>query len=139
MRSASNRGPCSKAREYDSQTVVQPCIWFKEEPSSSPWAKQHRVEPVLSWRNHIQGWMNVRKLYSGAVEQGPLGPRSRRERKRHSTDSAPATSASHADRKVFTLHSRSEVNTSRAASAEVLCLQPKVHLLDHSQAWDLRC
>ena len=27
------RGPCSKARELDSRTVVQPCIWFKEEPS----------------------------------------------------------------------------------------------------------
>ena len=27
------RGPCSKAREYDSRTVVQPCIWWKEEPS----------------------------------------------------------------------------------------------------------
>ena len=29
----SRRGPYSKAREYDSRTVVQPCIWFKEEPS----------------------------------------------------------------------------------------------------------
>ena len=27
------RGPCSNAREYDSRTVVQPCIWFKDEPS----------------------------------------------------------------------------------------------------------
>ena len=27
------RGLCSKAREWDSWTVVQPCIWFKEEPS----------------------------------------------------------------------------------------------------------
>ena len=29
----SSRGPRSKARELDSWTVVQPCIWFKEEPS----------------------------------------------------------------------------------------------------------
>ena len=28
-----NRGPCSKAREYDSWTVVQPCMWLKEEPN----------------------------------------------------------------------------------------------------------
>ena len=27
------RGSCCKAREYDSQTVVQPCNWFKDEPS----------------------------------------------------------------------------------------------------------
>ena len=27
------RHPCSNAGEYDSRTVVQPCIWFKEEPS----------------------------------------------------------------------------------------------------------
>ena len=26
------RGPCSKVREQDYQTVVLPCIWFKEEP-----------------------------------------------------------------------------------------------------------
>ena len=31
--SLSSRGPCSKAWEYDSRTVVQPCIWFKKEPS----------------------------------------------------------------------------------------------------------
>ena len=28
-----SRGPCSKAGELDSRTVVQLCIWFKEEPS----------------------------------------------------------------------------------------------------------
>ena len=27
------RGPCFKSREEDSQTVVQPYMWFKEEPS----------------------------------------------------------------------------------------------------------
>ena len=29
----SSMGPRSNARELDSWTVVQPCIWFKEEPS----------------------------------------------------------------------------------------------------------
>ena len=38
-----SRGPWSKSRELDSRTVVQPCIWFKEEQASSPWAKQHRA------------------------------------------------------------------------------------------------
>ena len=27
------RGPCSKAGEWDSRTVVKPCMWFQEEPS----------------------------------------------------------------------------------------------------------
>ena len=31
--SAKSRGPCSKAREQDSRTVVQLCIWFKGEQS----------------------------------------------------------------------------------------------------------
>ena len=34
--------------------------------------KQHRVQPALSWRNHIQGWMNVQESYSRALEQGTL-------------------------------------------------------------------
>ena len=29
-------GPCSKAREQDYRTVVQPCIWFKNDPSPGP-------------------------------------------------------------------------------------------------------
>ena len=40
--------------------------------ASFPWAKQHRVYPVPSWRNHVQGWMNVQESYSPALEQGTL-------------------------------------------------------------------
>ena len=33
---------------------------------------QGRAKPVLSWKNHIQGWMYVRESYSRALEQGTL-------------------------------------------------------------------
>ena len=44
----------------------------RKSQASYPWAKQNRVYPVPSWRNHIQGWMNVRESYSHALEQGTL-------------------------------------------------------------------
>ena len=40
--------------------------------ASSPWAKQHRAEPVPSWRNHIQGWMTVWEWCKHALEKGCL-------------------------------------------------------------------
>ena len=52
---------------------IQPFIWSSRSKASSPWAKQHRVKPVPSWRNHTQGWMNVWESYSRAEEeQGTL-------------------------------------------------------------------
>ena len=51
-----------------------PVCGSRKSQASSPWAKQHRAYPVLSWRNHIQGWMNVRESYSRALEQGTLAP-----------------------------------------------------------------
>ena len=49
-----------------------PVCGSRKSQASSPWVKQHRVLPVPSWRNHIQGWMTVRESYSCAVEQGTL-------------------------------------------------------------------
>ena len=37
------RHPSSKACLHHSQMVIQPCMWFMEEPRQSPWAKQHRA------------------------------------------------------------------------------------------------
>ena len=44
----------------------------RKSQASSPWAKQHRVSPVPSWRNHVQGWMTVQESYSRALERGTL-------------------------------------------------------------------
>ena len=52
--------------------MVKLCIWFKEEQVSSPRAKQHRVKPVPSCRNIMQGWGNLRESSSCALEQGTL-------------------------------------------------------------------
>ena len=49
-----------------------PVCSSRKSQASSRCAKQHRVWPVPSWRNHIQGWMNVRESYSPALEQGTL-------------------------------------------------------------------
>ena len=54
-----------------------PVSGARKSQASSPWAKQHRVYPVIhgpvpSWKNHIEGWMNVRESYSPALEQGTL-------------------------------------------------------------------
>ena len=32
------------------------------------------LSPVPSWRNHMEGWMNVRESYSRALEQGTPRP-----------------------------------------------------------------
>ena len=37
------RGTCSKAQEYDSRSVLQPCTGSRKSQASSPWSKQHRV------------------------------------------------------------------------------------------------
>ena len=37
-----------------------PVSGSRKSQASSPWAQQHTVQPVPSWRNHIQGWMNAR-------------------------------------------------------------------------------
>ena len=43
---ALNRHPLSKACLQHDQTVIQPCMWFMEEPSQfSQWAKQHIAKP----------------------------------------------------------------------------------------------
>ena len=54
-----------------------PVCGSRKSNTSSPWAKQHRVQPITSWRNHIQGWMNVNESYSLALEQGTLQYRGR--------------------------------------------------------------
>ena len=51
--------------------MVQPCIWFKEEPSQFSMGKT--AQSVPSWRNYIQGLMNFWNSYSPALEQGTLG------------------------------------------------------------------
>ena len=62
-----NRGPCSKARELDSWTVVQPCIWFKEDPSQ--FYMGQTAQSLTSWRNYIYiGWLNILESYSRAIE-----------------------------------------------------------------------
>ena len=67
------RGLCSKAREWDCQTVVQPCIWFKKEPSQISMLGQPAQSLTCSLSIlHIQGWMNVQESYSRALEQGTL-------------------------------------------------------------------
>ena len=53
--------------------MVQPRIWFKEEPSQfSMGQTAHTVQPVPSWRNNKQGLMNVPESYSRALGQGTL-------------------------------------------------------------------
>ena len=63
------RGPCSKALELDSRTVVQPCIWFLHDGAGL--ALCCLAQLGSSW-NHIQGWMTVSRSYSRALEQRPL-------------------------------------------------------------------
>ena len=52
--------------------MVQPCSWFKEEPSHGPNSTESNL--FHHGKNHIQGWMNVRESYVGALEQGTLSP-----------------------------------------------------------------
>ena len=54
---SSTRGTCSQAREEDSRTVVQPCIWCMEEPSQfsmSQTALFHHGETTY----RVVGWMS---------------------------------------------------------------------------------
>ena len=59
------------ALKHESRILGQwsnPVCGTSKSQASSPWAKQHRAKPVASWRNHIQGQMNVRESYSLALE-----------------------------------------------------------------------
>ena len=67
------------ALNHESRILGQwsnPVSGSRRSQASSPWAKQHRPQPVPSWRNHIQGWMKVRESYSRAFEQGSLARKS---------------------------------------------------------------
>ena len=50
----------------------KPVSGSRKSQASSLWAKQHRVYPIPTRRNHMQGWMNVRESYSRALEQRTL-------------------------------------------------------------------
>ena len=69
------RQPEVVALKHESRILGQwskPVSGSRKSQASSLWVKQHWVEPVPSWRNHIQGWVNVLKSYSCALEQGTL-------------------------------------------------------------------
>ena len=58
--SVGHRHPFSKAWQYHSQTVIQPCMWFTEEPAGQFLNGQTAQSLTRSsWRNHMQGWMTV--------------------------------------------------------------------------------
>ena len=57
------------ALKHQSRILGQGLSGSRKSQASSPWFKQHRAYPVPSWRNHIQGWMNVWESYSRALEQ----------------------------------------------------------------------
>ena len=87
---AADRDPCSKAQDYDSRTVDQPCIWFKEDPSQfsmgktlqslQNWPKKLALRCVISplrlqaeSRNQGHTFLaNSLNCYSRTLEQGPL-------------------------------------------------------------------
>ena len=50
----------SKAWQYHIQTVIQPCMWFMEEPTQFSVGQTALSSP--SWISHIQGWMTLNVL-----------------------------------------------------------------------------